>query len=361
MSTRTVDAALLPWQKVRGRFREKDGDTYRSKPNLGLLLGNGASVALWDRFRYDSLYEFACAPERVCPLVPVDQAFFTDMDTVNFESVLSALATTRMVCGHLKKDATDVNIRYDSIRRSLFGAVRDIHVPFERVSESLKLYLRQVFSQYNYIYTTNYDLIPYWAMRGEENPDSFKDFFWHNDQSFDPANSHEWAGVATYVLFLHGALHLYHDAKGSTKKLAFSEADGGIMSKLDTGRNHIPLFVSEGTSRDKVRSIRRNEYLNFAYWKFTYHRGPLVVFGSTLSKEHDQHILDAMKRWYQYDRVAIGRDAPPRMVAISVYPKTDPVEIISLKNRILSELDRCEVEFFDSTTHPLGDSKYAIV
>jgi hypothetical protein len=31
------------------------------------------------------------------------------MGTVNFEAVLSALATTKMVCGHLKKEFGDVD------------------------------------------------------------------------------------------------------------------------------------------------------------------------------------------------------------------------------------------------------------
>jgi hypothetical protein len=162
------------------------------------------------------------------------------------------------------------------------------------------------------------------------------------------------------MLYLHGALHLYHDLLGNTKKKVFQEDGTDLLSQFDVAGEWIPLFVSEGASKDKLRSIRRNDYLSFAYWKFSFHRGPLVVFGSSLTKEHDQHILDAMKQWRQYDKLRLGPDSPPRKIAISIFPRIGSAAIIATKNRIQSELAECDLLFFDSATHPLGDSRLAI-
>lgn len=339
-------------------------DSYKNQPDLGLLLGNGASQALWENFAYRSLHTIACAPERNHPLTPVDQAFFREMDTVNFEAVLSALATTKMVCGHLKKEFGDVDERYQSIRLSLVEAVQAIHVPFDRVPAETKQLIGKIFSRYWYVYTTNYDLLPYWAMMEMKDKFGsrfrFKDFLWGPDHSFGSSDAHEWDERCTCVFFLHGALHLYHDLLGNTKKKTFLDDGTDLLAQFDASGQWIPLFVSEGTSKDKLRSIRRNDYLSFAYWKLTYHRGPLVVFGSTLSAEHDQHILDAMKQWRRYDEWRLGRDVEPRQVAISIYPKIGSSQIVATKNRLKDELKDCQVEFFDSTTHPLGNADLRI-
>ena len=195
---------------------------------LGLLLGNGSSRALSDKFSYDSLYTIACDPQQKHPLTPTDQAFFTEMGTTNFEAVLSALATTRMVCAHLNKEFGDVNERYQSIRTSLIEAVKTVHVPFEVVPAVTKQYLGDVLSKYRYVYTINYDLLLYWAMMetkhtiddapGDKHKHAWKDFLWGPDQSFDSSNAHEFEDEGSRVLYLHGALHLEHDPFGNTRK-----------------------------------------------------------------------------------------------------------------------------------------------
>lgn len=352
MATITVTSDLPPWSALRGGFRDQD--------NLGLLLGNGASRALWPNFEYPSLYRIACDPQRTNPLSPIDQALFRDMETENFEAVLSALATTRMVCGHLKKEFGDVDDRYQSIRTSLIEAIRTVHVPFEQVPQATRQRLGDLLSHYKYIYTANYDLLLYWALMETKDKWNWKDFLWGHENCFESADSNEWAS-GRFVLYLHGALHLYHDLYGGTRKKVFQEDGADLLSQFDVAGEWIPLFVSEGRSRDKLRSIRRNDYLSFAYWKFSYHRGPLVVFGSGLSKEFDQHVLDAMKQWPDYDRSRLGPGAVTRRVAVSIHPFLRPQEIIEFKNRIISELPRHSVLFFDSTTHPLGDPTLQIV
>jgi len=298
MPPTAVTDELWDWTDIRERFR--------NRPDLGLLLGNGASQGLWSKFAYHSLFEIARDPERLHPLGPVDQALFEDMGTVNFEAVLSAFATTKMVCGHLKKEFGDVDERYQSIRTSLIEAINAIHVPFERVTSEQKELLGDILSRYRYVYTINYDLLPYWAMMETKDKWKWKDFLWGPDQSFDSSDSHEWNDAGTRLLYLHGALHLYHDLFGNTKKKVFQEDGTDLLAQFDVDGEWIPLFVSEGTFKDKLRSIRRNDYLSFAYWKLSFHRGPLVIFGCGLDSDYDQHIVDAMKQWGKYDNMING-------------------------------------------------------
>jgi hypothetical protein len=104
----------------------------------------------------------------------------------------------------------------------------------------------------------------------------------------------------------------------------------------------------------------RNDYLAFTSWKLKFHRGPIVVFGASLDEQLDQHIVDSMKYWYKYDRFRIGPSARKRDVAIGVFPPIGSDRIIAEKNRIGKQLENFNVEFFDSTTHPLADPKLII-
>jgi hypothetical protein len=341
-----VTDELANWPDIR--------DTYR-KDDVGLLLGNGSSQAIWNNFSYESLYGVACDPSREHHLAKEEQTLFAQMETSNFEHVLWALATTKMVCTLLSKPHEDVAAHYEAIRFSLIHAVKDIHVPFASVTDAIKDRLRLIFAQYDYVYTTNYDMLLYWVVMNAER--DFKDFLWF--KRFDPSDAHVWGDV-TKILFLHGALHLYHDIAGQTVKKSHDEDYGNILGQFYSDPNLIPLFVSEGDWKDKLRSIRRNDYLSFAYWKLAFHRGPMVVFGHSLAEQFDKHILDAMVNWKRYDQGRYKGTAPRRQVAIAMYPKTPSSRIVAEKNRLSSVLSECDVRFFDSTTHPLGHASLQV-
>ncbi len=113
--------------------------------------------------------------------------------------------------------------------------------------------------------------------------------------------------------------------------------------------------VSEGTSRDKLSAITRDDYLSFAYQRFSKHRGSLVIFGHSLTPEFDQHLIEAMRKWKRYDQRRMSFQAVPhtRVVAVSVRSGSDPHDVIELKSRLTKALSDYHVRFFDSLTHPL--------
>jgi hypothetical protein len=329
----------------------------------GLLIGNGASIALWPQFRYTSLYEMAKDTTKPDHLSDREVGVFTALETQNFESVLSSLIAAGKIWGIYGKPPQDINdlrASYQRIRKSLIRAVKEVHVPFERVTEALKAEIRQVFAGYDYVYSTNYDLLLYWSMMNDR--DRFKDFVWGRDGDnrrnlFDISDTDLWdeSKPFTKVLFLHGALHLYKNAEGRTFKKLSGE-DGNLLDLFDVQGDAIPLFISEGRSRDKLSAITRNDYLSFAYERFSKHRGSLVVFGHSLTPEFDQHLLDAIRKWKRYDQQRMSFQTVPsrRVVAISVRAANDAHAVIDLKSRLTKALSDYEVRFFDSRTHPLG-------
>jgi glycogen synthase len=111
------------------------------------------------------------------------------------------------------------------------------------------------------------------------------------------------------------------------------------------------LFVSEGTSSSKLTSVKSNDYLSFAYQQLVEHEGSLVIFGQSLDPTYDQHLVNAIRgrRW--------------RRLAISIYrgSKTD-AEITNEKTVWFVRFDGLgfSIDFFDSTTHPLGNPAFYV-
>lgn len=303
-----------------------------------LLVGNGASRNVWARFAYASLYETACDGVDD-PLTHEDQKLFDSFGTRNFEAVLTSLWMAGRVASVLGYDPDPIEERYESIRRALIQAVREVHVPWPRVPEPTLDAISAAMQRYERIYTTNYDLLLYWALM--RNPDGFRDYFW-GAGCFDATDTERYPERRP-LLFLHGAIHLHRGPAGDTCKL-IAEPDGANLLELfealvDQGRE--PLFVSEGRSEEKEAAIRRSDYLTFALERFASDRAPLVVFGQSLG-EQDRHLVKALRRH------------PERVFAVSVRRHPNDERVIARKAEVLAALPNREVWFFSAQTHPLG-------
>src|SRR5699024_1203312 len=92
-----------------------------------------------------------------------------------------------------------------------------------------------------------------------------KDFFWNGGGVFNPDDVDIRESRATRLYYLHGALHLWQDDSTSTNG-KWASSDGKLLSLLEqytTQSPRRPLFVSEGTSSAKLRTIRQSPYLSF--------------------------------------------------------------------------------------------------
>lgn len=338
----TIDESLNSWSDIKGQF---------CSAGSGILLGNGFSCAVWDKFNYPSLYQKACAEDMNHPLSLKDRALFKSMDTKNFEQVLSALATTKIVNSMLELDYSIIEERYKSIQLALSEAVEKVHIPWKLLENKDVLpNIRKELLNYEFVYTTNYDLLTYWAVNlDKNNMHEFKDYFFNSSNIFDITNTNV-STEPTKVLYLHGGLHLYAKLSGGTIKRKNQDRKNILElfdSQLNENQETVPLIVAEGKGEDKLDSIKSSDYLSFAYGQLAKHQGSLVIFGHGLG-ESDKHILNAIYNPENYNRID--------RIAVSIRGKNSPEDIRCRKAELQKKLPKWKEEliFFDAQTHPLG-------
>lgn len=352
-SSNGINGTLVRWEKIEHQFKRG-----------GILIGNGFSCAVWDKFGYSSLFERASSDESIQhPLSPEDKRCFEEMNTQVFERVLSNLANAHKINGALGCSNPVVMARYNHIKNALGEVVRAVHVPRVMVPDDVLVKIREELRHYKFVYSTNYDLLIYWSVLHENNNKDFVDFFWSRSNGlgcrFSLTNTSVRNENSTRLFYLHGALHLHRkECTGRTYKVVNRE----VGNLLDI--QEIPLFVSEGSSEDKLRAIGSSDYLSFAYSQFTEHQGSLVVFGHSLD-DMDEHLREAIRN------MAINHkrtQMKPLEIAISIYRGNKSFEkIVAQKANLCEKLcsglhdyQKPNLIFFDAQTHPLGSSDIKI-
>ncbi|WP_249677338.1 DUF4917 family protein [Pseudomonas abieticivorans] len=323
MELDALDASLAAWP-----------DLPLATACSGLLLGNGASRAVWRSFAYDSLFEQA-QTVRNKPLGQTDLALFKSMATQNFEQVLGSLNTTVRVNAALAISSSSPLNRYYAIKEALIHAMRSVHIPWKLLPAASMLQINAALRAYTTVYSTNYDLLAHWAV--QQAPEGFAELF-DVDTGFDACHTR---APGTRLLHLHGGLHLIKQADGTTFQRAASASallDGFAINQP----GEVPLFVNEGQLADKLRAIRNSDYLSWCHAQLANHQGPLCLFGHSLGKQ-DRHLLEAIVQ------------AGIQQLAISIFPLSD-AWVISQKHYFsqLFAAHGTQLSFFNATTHPLG-------
>lgn len=326
----SIDGDLADWSTLA----DKDWST--------LLLGNGLSMNLWAGFGYKSLYAAA-------NLSAEAKAIFDELGTTNFEQGLECLHHANVALRALREPTTLVDATYEQVRDALFNTVGDVHVPWDDFPPDTHDHIATQIDQFVSVFTTSYDLNLYWShmwaqYKSTKVTTNIVDLFWAGDR-FDPTNCDVWSSKATRVLYLHGGLHLWQDDQTGENGKWTHASDGRLLdlkSKYGPASDRRPLFVSEGTWSAKSRTIRQSSYLSFCLDELRTDESATVVFGQALA-DQDRHILTALN------------EGSRRRIAISMYPTGDDEAVVEEKARLLQALRGHKVEFFDSTTHPLGD------
>lgn len=275
-----------------------------------LLLGNGFSIACRPNiFLYGKLYENADFSK----LSPTARLAFEALGTQDFERVIKALRDTRKILiaygapapllDTLKKDA-------DALRELLVQTIAASHPawPGEITDQEYKA-CREFLAPFNNVYTFNYDLLLYWAQMHTEggtdpnSDDGFRKQEDNNDADYvvwEPSQSHEQD-----MYFLHGALHVF-DTGTEIQKYTWVNTGVRLVDQIREAlkNDFFPLFVSEGTSNEKLERIRHNDYLAKAYRSFSEIAGALFVYGHSLAS-NDEHYLKRIEKG-KVTRVYIG-------------------------------------------------------
>lgn len=279
---------LHTWGDINTRFRDN------------LLLGNGASIAIDARLSYKSLLdEVLQARTLEDDLVSMFDYFHTS----DFELILRLLLQTRRVNEVLAIKDDKTRDYYYALRDALISTVRDIHPTYENVEQLLSP-IAEFLGNFSTVLSLNYDLLVYWAMQvGNDDRKCtwFKDCFVHGafEKDFHYLYSpHPPAEGSTLVFYPHGSLVIATDFCGNEVKLSRSKEDcllDAILSRWGD-KDYVPLFVSEGDTREKLRAITRSSYLNTVYDSVLSRlKGSLAVFGWSGS-EQDDHIFRAIDR-----------------------------------------------------------------
>jgi hypothetical protein len=307
-----------------------------------LLLGNGMSINIWEPFGYRKLYDRA----KFGDLSARDRKLFSS--TQNFERVLADLLTAIRVNDAVGLDTKPLLERYRNIQLALAHAVREVHLKLNRVPPATRETISDTMKQFEWVFTTSYDLLAYWAMAAAGFEPFMDHFRYRSRCEFDPTRATVPSNRIP-VYFLHGALHLVVGSSGATWKLRQTDLDTILdqFGKPITGDPGArPLLVTEGSAADKLAAIEDNVYLSHALERLRGRALPLVVFGSSLS-EHDSHLAEALS------------ENPDRPVAISMLPASKK-ELLAKQVDISGRLEANSLLFFDATSHPLGNPALAV-
>lgn len=261
-----------------------------SKPSI--VLANGFSQA-WNAqiFNYENLLEAADFGDRDAILRPL----FHSLETYDFEAISKQLTAAETVLRiYSPKSELIETIVSDRrvLKDSLITAISNTHpdLPSE-ISSSQYVAVRTFLSQFNEIFSINYDLLFYWA-RNKNNlaPNNY----W-TDDGFRTGRRWEGYGTDQEVYFLHGGLHIY-DTGNSIQKHACTDEGITIIQQVrdNLEQGNFPLFVSEPTHEKKRQRINHNPYLNYCIQALGNLRGSLFIHGHSMN-DNDKHIFDKIK------------------------------------------------------------------
>lgn len=306
-----------------------------------LLLGNGASIAVDGRFGYTSLIDHA----REHGLLTNDiHQLFEFFNTSDFELVLRLVWQASNVNRSLAIPDERTHAAYVRVRECLIQSVRNVHPEHQEISEHIPA-IYAFLKHFRTVASLNYDLILYWTiMYGIDVPDrhSLKDCF-VNGQFYE-----DWRRLrdpiygdasTTLAFYPHGSLVLSRNNIESEFKVT-GNGNSLLEAILQAWQSEsvVPLFVSEGTSQQKINSIRSSSYLNTVYREVLTTLGPSLVIYGWGFWEQDLHILQ---------RIASSQI---RQVAVSVYGN-DQVYCNRVSHTIQNTLGaNVQVHFFRSNS-----------
>jgi hypothetical protein len=258
-----------------------------------ILIGNGLSIMVHSSFNYNSLYAQLQNKSIISGEI---QELFKKINTFDFELVIDLIEKSKLFCDVYKfPDAVkraDASIA--ELKEMLIKAVAlaNPHFPDDALMDTNSI--NDSLIKYRKIFTTNYDLLLYWACRNSKEW-NIKDCFTRD--GFSPKNDRESNQCTIY--FLHGAIHLYED-NGNILKINADKSKGSegiLISKIESNIRSgiLPIFITEGVSNQKLSRILANRYLSHCYHSLRSLSGELDIFGHSLKANVDDHIILAIQ------------------------------------------------------------------
>ena len=258
-----------------------------------ILLGNGFSIGAHQRFNYGTLYQQAVNSGLSSRI----KRLFIRYGTANFEEVLRQLEKGRWLAlqyglGKSRK-VRDMAKDYETVKQSLIDSIAANHPASRNQVSARKLTNASRFlAAFDDVYTTNYDLLLYWASLVDD-AFVFQDGFGRQPNTDEDFCVFLPVGSSSKVIyFLHGALHLY-TAAGEVRKMVWNTTGVPLIEQIKDSLDNrrYPLVVSEGSSASKLERIESSSYLSYCARKFENIQGSLFTYGTSISSQ-DSHIAN---------------------------------------------------------------------
>ncbi len=274
-----------------------------------LLLGNGFSRAFDENsFNYSNLLDSPNISYYI-------KRIFKTFKTSDFEVIIKKLESSAQLLKAYDHRLTTSDRLYgeaNKLRDELINRILEIHPSSQNDIEKDRMFNTLIFlSNFNKIFTLNYDCLLYWVLLNRE--DFLKRYpnreIFEMDDGFRPYyNELVWKEKGKQnVFYLHGALHLYKKYNSLICKIW---NDGRYLMdviKKNLYDNKYPLIVTEGSSKNKLNKILKenNDYLACCYSKLNEIKDILFIHGHSLDKK-DKHIFDAISKNLTIKRVYIS-------------------------------------------------------
>ena len=327
------DLEIIDWSNIAQNFTEAD-----------LLLGNGFSLNITGHFNYDSLFQ-----EFLRNCEPSKRHIFRSFGTNNFEIIQEILINAKRV-NILLKIATNSKIdeAIKLLKNELVISIQKTHPYSSQINWNQLSNLSTQLNIFSDIFTLNYDLFLYHIilhMKDKSNIDGrdapYSDYFWGEyDNQFKQFMNYDDYNHQ-HVYYLHGALFLFK-IPPETLKLKRGDAPKELIEMIGDAINYrgiMPIFVSEGKYKEKLKTIERSNYLSFCYEALEQSTNDLVIFGSSLSNQ-DAHIVKA-----------INHKRNRRDLAISIHIGEKSAQDLEKELKYFrNKFPRHKVTFYDSRT-----------
>jgi len=314
-----------------------------------LLIGNGFSMAYdAQRFSFTNLLETAIQQGLIKENSEILKVF-RRLNTADFEKVIRYLDQTYLVADIYFPDIDKQQIKQDikKLKKYLVNTITNNHPDKSTDVEVLRSQkCAEFFSNFGRVYSLNYDLLAYWVIM--QNKINFTDGYGDPEVEFGeetPSNDYVvYQDTSHELLFLHGGLHLF-DNKTETIKLTFCRTNETLKKQiyLNLLSDRYPVFVSEGSSKDKLEKIKHNYYLNHCYKALKNQPGSLLIYGTSL-KSNDEHIKKAIIE-SKFTNILIGVFSPDELQQIEVFK-----DKIEARNQKLSKKAQKTVTLYNART-----------
>lgn len=331
----------------------------KSKRTKHLLLGNGFSMA-YDAhiFSYNALHQFIDKLDN-----DLLSKLFEIVNTKNFELVMQQLDNFSELVDLFGSDETLKNqVKEASVKlkNSLINAIEDLHPEHvfkisEAKNDICAAFLNSYLEKDGKIFTTNYDVLLYWVLMRNNIPNAIDGFGRDKEDDTNDENDIEYSELRwgkhkekQTIYYLHGALPLFDTGVHVIKEEY--DFEHYIMEKIKNRleQKEYPIFVTAGTSEQKLEHILHNYYLAYCYESLSNITGSLITFGFNFG-EYDEHIIKAINI-----AAKNGNKVSEKLwsIYIGVYSENDQKHIERIKSKF-----KCKVHIFDAKTAQVWNLK----